>query len=77
MNQHLEHEGLNHVKVTFHPKPLGRAPDKDNCIAAFKYGQDELARALGVDDGVFNEEGKMRHVMGERVPGGRVVVEVS
>ena len=76
LDQHLEHNGLNHVKVTFHPKGVGREPDKDNCIGAFKYGQDELARALGIDDKVFNEEGKMRHVMGERVPGGRVVVEV-
>jgi hypothetical protein len=38
------------LRVTFHPKQTGPLPDKDNCIAAFKAGQDGLADALKIND---------------------------
>jgi len=39
------------ISVVFHPKPNGKAPDRDNCISSFKMGQDGIAAALHIDDG--------------------------
>ena len=60
------------VRVTFCPKPLGPMPDRDNCIAAFKAGQDGIADALGVND----RDLTVSHVFGDRCKDGAVIVEV-
>ena len=39
--------------ITFHP-PNANRRDRDNCIGAFKSGQDALAIALGIDDSKFD-----------------------
>lgn len=58
--------------ITFH-NPTGRvARDRDNCIAAFKAGQDGIADVLGVDDGRL----EVSHDIGPAVSDGLVVVEV-
>lgn len=59
------------LKITFHPRTAHKV-DKDNCIAAFKAGQDGIANAWGVDDSRFDPQ----YDIGEPVKGGRVVVEV-
>lgn len=61
------------LAVTFHPLPRGPAPDLDNCIAAFKAGQDGIADWSGINDRAF----AVSYALGERVPGGRVAVEWS
>lgn len=60
------------VRMTFCPKPLGKAPDRDNCIGAAKALQDALAAVWGVDDATLT----VRHDMGERCKGGGVIVEI-
>jgi len=47
--------GKVHLRIDFFPPP-GVNPDKDNCIASFKAGQDGIADALDVDDGRFEVE---------------------
>ena len=59
------------MKVTFSPPRAGF--DKDNCIAAFKAGQDGLADAIGAYDRLFG----VTHEMAEPVKGGRVAVELD
>jgi crossover junction endodeoxyribonuclease RusA len=41
------------LRFSFHPKPKGRKPDMDNCIASVKAYIDGIALALGCDDGKF------------------------
>ena len=60
------------IRVTFCPKPLGPKPDLDNCIAAFKAGQDGLADALGVND----RDLRFTYEMGDRCKDGAVIVEI-
>lgn len=60
------------LKVIFHPKARGPVPDKDNCIAAFKAGQDGLADALRVNDRDLN----VTHEI-SAVRSGSVVVEIQ
>lgn len=59
------------VRVTFCPKPMGPMPDKDNCIAAFKAGQDGIADALKIND----RDLTVIHEMGGRCKDGGVIVE--
>ncbi|KEZ00297.1 hypothetical protein AI27_06455 [Sphingomonas sp. BHC-A] len=59
--------------ATFHPKPAGPAPDKDNAGASLKAYQDGIAWALGVDDRHFAQP---EVIFGDRVKGGKVVIEV-
>ncbi len=59
------------IRVTFCPKPTGPMPDKDNCIAAFKAGQDGIADALKVND----RDLTVIHEMGGRCKDGGVIVE--
>lgn len=42
------------VLLTFYPKPRGPAPDKDNCQASAKAYLDGIAKAMGVDDRLFD-----------------------
>ncbi len=61
-------------RITFYP-PLYKnkaLPDRDNCIAAFKAGQDGLAQAWGVDDQIFEVT---YAPLGEAVPHGKIVIE--
>lgn len=60
------------VVVTFCPKPLGPMPDRDNCIAAFKAGQDGIADALRVND----RDLSVSYRFGDRCKDGAVIVEV-
>jgi len=59
------------LDITLHP--TNARWDEDNGIAAFKYGQDGLALALGVDDNKF----RVRREWGAPVKGGKVIVRVS
>lgn len=59
------------IDIDLHP-PSARW-DEDNGVAAFKYGQDGLALALGVDDNRF----RVKRRWAEPVKGGRVVVRVA
>ena len=61
------------IRVTFCPKPFGPPPDMDNCIAAFKAGQDGLADAMGVND----RDLRFSYEMGSRCKDGAVIVEVG
>lgn len=60
------------VHVVFCPRPFGPPPDMDNCIAAFKSGQDGLADAMGVNDRSL----KFTYEMGSRCKDGAVIVEI-
>lgn len=60
------------VRVTFCPKSRWPMPDRDNCIAAFKAGQDGLADALRVND----RDLTVTYEMGERCKDGGVIVEI-
>lgn len=60
------------LRVTFCPKPKGPLPDLDNCIAAFKAGQDGLADALRVNDRNL----RVTHEFGDRCKDGGVIVEI-
>lgn len=59
---------------TIRPKPSGPEPDRDNCVSAMKAYQDGIAAALGINDRTLAEP---RIIMGERVKGGAVIVEVE
>ena len=61
------------IRVTFCPKPKGQVPDMDNCIAAFKAGQDGLADAMGVND----RDLIVTYEMGNRCKDGAVIVEIG
>lgn len=59
---------------TIRPKPRGPYPDRDNCVAAMKAYQDGICGALEINDAILAEP---RIIMGERVKGGAVIVEVE
>jgi hypothetical protein len=59
--------------ATFHCKPRGPLPDKDNAGASLKAYQDGIALALGVDDRHF---GQPIVLFGDRHKVGKVVVEM-
>ena len=61
------------VHLVFCPRPFGPAPDLDNCIAAFKAGQDGLADAMGVND----RDLTFTYVIGNRCKEGAVIVEIG
>jgi crossover junction endodeoxyribonuclease RusA len=42
------------VLLKFYPKPRGPAPDKDNAQASVKAYLDGVAKAMGVDDRLFD-----------------------
>jgi hypothetical protein len=63
---------VGEVRVTFCPKSRGPLPDRDNCISAFKAGQDGIADALRVND----RDLTVKHFMGERCKDGAVIVEI-
>lgn len=58
------------LKITFCP-PDRRKRDKDNCISAFKAGQDGIAAAWSIDDVEFDPS----YHMGDPVKHGKVLVE--
>ena len=60
------------VRITFCPKSRGPIPDRDNCIAAFKAGQDGIADALGVND----RDLIFTHEFGDRCKDGGVIVDI-
>lgn len=55
--QHTWNGGKNDripVLLKFYPKPKGPAPDKDNAQASVKAYLDGIAKAMGVDDRLFD-----------------------
>lgn len=64
-------KGARHFKVTF-MAPDYRRRDTDNCIGAFKAGQDAIAHVAGVDDSMF----EITYARGGVRKGGAVIVEV-
>lgn len=60
------------VTVTFCPIGRGPNPDRDNCIAAFKAGQDGLADALGIND----RDMMPTYAMGERCKSGAIIIDI-
>lgn len=60
------------IRVTFCPKSKGPIPDRDNCTAAFKAGQDGIADALRVND----RDLSISYAFGERCKDGAVIVEI-
>lgn len=60
------------IRITFCPKSRGPIPDRDNCIAAFKAGQDGIADALKVND----RDLTVIHEMGGRCKDGGVIVDI-
>lgn len=60
------------ILLTFHPLPKGPAPDKDNGVAACKAYLDGIAKAMGVDDRLFDLRPP---VIAER--GSKVVVTIG
>lgn len=60
------------IRVAFCPKSKGPFPDKDNCIAAFKAGQDGIADALNVND----RDLTVTYEFGERCKDGAVIVDI-
>ena len=47
-------DGRVPVLLTFYPRPRGPAPDKDNALASCKAALDGIAKAMGVDDRLFD-----------------------
>lgn len=64
-------DGRVPILLTFHPLPKGPAPDKDNAQASAKAYLDGIAKAMGVDDRLFDP----RTVIGER--GGKVTISIE
>lgn len=52
-------DGRIPVQLIFYPKPRGPAPDKDNCQASAKAYLDGIAKAMGVDDRLFDPDTKI------------------
>ena len=46
-------DAVKRIRITVYPKARGPAPDRDNCIAAFKAYQDGIADGLGFNDATF------------------------
>lgn len=65
-------DGRIPVLLTFYPKPRGPAPDKDNCQASAKAYLDGIAKAMGVDDRLFDPH---TEIASER--GGKVVITIG
>jgi len=59
-------------QITFNP-PDKRLRDMDNCVAAFKAGQDAMAEALGINDRIFLPN----YEWGEPVKHGSVTIKFS
>jgi len=57
------------LKITFHPR--SRLQDFDNVISSFKFGQDGLSDAWGINDREFFIQYELSHP----VKGGKVIVE--
>ncbi|MDF2382464.1 hypothetical protein JMG10_13360 [Nostoc ellipsosporum NOK] len=64
-------DGRIPVLLTFCPLPKGKEPDKDNCIAVSKAYLDGIAKAMGVDDRLFDPDVKF----GPR--GSKVIVSIG
>ncbi len=47
-------DGRIPVLLKFYPQLRGPAPDKDNCLASCKAYLDGIAKAMGVDDRLFD-----------------------
>jgi crossover junction endodeoxyribonuclease RusA len=47
-------DGRIPVLLKFYPKPKGPPPDRDNCMASGKFYLDGIAKAMGVDDRLFD-----------------------
>jgi crossover junction endodeoxyribonuclease RusA len=65
-------EGRIPLTITLHP-PDQRKRDRDNMQSSLKYGLDQLAKHLGVDDYLFDPA----YRVGEPVKGGAVVVVIG
>lgn len=65
-------EGRLPVTITI-CQPTGRVPrDDDNAKAAFKHGRDGIAKAMRVDDGLWD----VTYLTGDRIKGGAIILEV-
>jgi len=71
-NERKAIKGRKAFKITFLP-PDNRRRDLDNCVGAFKAGQDALAKMVGIDDSHFD----VSYSRGDPVKGGAVIVEVT
>lgn len=60
------------VVITFFP-PDNRRRDADNMVASIKGAIDSIADVIGVDDSKW----RMSFLVGDPVPGGRVVFEIT
>ena len=60
--------------ITVRPHATGPAPDQDNCVAAMKSYIDGIAAALNINDRTLAAP---RIIIGERIKGGAVIVEVE
>jgi crossover junction endodeoxyribonuclease RusA len=64
--------GRDEFSITFCPPDRHRR-DRDNAIAAFKWGSDAIADVCGVDDSKF----RITYAWGEPVKGGLVIIEAA
>ncbi len=60
------------ILMIFHPKPKGPAPDQDGCISSCKAYLDGIAKAMGVDDRLFDIQPP---IIAER--GSKVIIRVG
>lgn len=60
------------IALVFHP--TNACWDHDNCVAAFKAGQDGLADAMGADDRAFNSAERR---VADPVEGGAVIAHLQ
>lgn len=67
----LPAEGRIPITITFHP-PDNRRRDRDNMQASLKYGLDQVARTLGVDDYRFDPT----YRFADPIKGGKVLVSL-
>jgi len=67
----FKHDGSRMALIVTAYPPDKRARDDDNIIASLKAHRDGIAKALGVDDNLFDQRGLQ---WGEPVHGGKIVV---
>lgn len=66
-------EGQIKLLLTFHKKPSGPAPDRDNCLSSAKAYLDGIAEAWGVNDRRFEPS----VIIAEPRKGGAVIVSIA
>lgn len=70
-----KHDGSRlNLTIIAHPVKGKAAPDDDNLTASFKAYRDGIAKALGVDDKLFDQQ---PIVWADPIPNGRVIVRIG